>query len=60
MFNEESLSTRRLVVWIFYVSIRRGIRKDLTFSCRGEIALEIEDRKRTVMVPDCYAVHGDI
>lgn len=33
---------------------------NLTFSSGGEIALEIESRKRTVMVTDCYAVHGDI
>jgi len=59
MFNEASLSTTRMVVRIFYISRRRDLRKDLTFSC-GEIALEIEDRKRTVMVTDYCAVHGDI
>jgi len=60
VFNEASLLIIRLVVWIFYISRRRDIRKDLTFSCGEEIALEIEDRRRIVMVTDCCAVHGDI
>jgi len=60
MFNEASLSTIRLLVRIFHISRRRDLPKDLTFSCGAEIALEIEGRKRTVMVTDCYAVHGDI
>jgi len=60
MFNEASLSTIRLLVRIFYISRCRNLPKDLTFSCGAEIALDIEGRKRTVMVIDCYAVHGDI
>ncbi len=31
VFNEASLSTTRLVVWIFYISRCRDLRKDLTF-----------------------------
>jgi hypothetical protein len=58
IFNEASLSTIRLVVWTFYIS--RDLREDLTFSCGGEIALAIGGRKRTIMITDCYAVHGDI
>ncbi len=60
MFNEASLSTTRVVVRIFYISGRRDLLKDLAFSCGGEIALKTEGQKRTVMVINCYAVHGDI
>jgi len=60
MFNEASLSTIRLLIRIFYILKRRNFSKNLTFSCEVKIALDIEDRKRIVMIIDCYVVHKDI
>lgn len=59
MFNEASLLTTKVIIRIFYISKRRDFRKDLIFNC-GEIALEIEDRKRIIIITDYCVIYGDI
>ncbi len=59
MFNEASLLTTRIIIRIFYILRRRNFRKNLTFSCE-EIALEIENRKRTIIITNYCVVHRNI
>ncbi len=60
MFNEALLLTIKMIIQIFYILRRKDFRKNLTFNCEEEIALKIEDRKRTIIIIDCYVVHEDI
>jgi len=60
MFNETSLSTIRLLIQIFYILKRNFFLKNLTFSCEIEIALDIENQKRIIIIIDCYVVYEDI